>query len=271
VIDMKVREVSCKTALSSSTLPGLDYSLNPYRGCEHNCAYCYVPNVLRIKRETWGHFVDVKTNIPLVLSKELKKKQPGVVGISTVTDPYQPVEKKYKLTRYCLEQLLKYDFPVSIQTKSSLVIRDIDILSKFSDAEVMMSIATLDDNERKLLEPHASSIKEKLDVLKKYSDVGMQTSVFFGPIYPTIIREDIPKIIDTFIEYGTTKISIDSLNLKPGIWENIKRRLIHNQKIYNTFSRNVFENREYYKTLRNEIFKIGKERNLKILDAFPKK
>ena len=83
---MKVNEIKCKTALSKSKLPGLDYSLNPYRGCEHNCAYCYVPNVLRINREKWGTFVDVKTNIPNVLSKEIRNKEKGVVGLSTVTD-----------------------------------------------------------------------------------------------------------------------------------------------------------------------------------------
>jgi len=268
---MKAREVMCKTALSPSLLPGLHYSLNPYKGCQHNCAYCYVPNVLRIKRETWGHFVDVKTNIPLILSKELRKKKNGIVGISTVTDPYQPIEKKYRITRYCLEQLLKYDFPVHIQTKSSLVTRDINIISKFSDAELMMSIGTLNDNERKLLEPHSSSVTERLDALRKYSDIGIQTSVFFGPIYPTISIDDIPMIIDRLIESGISEIWIDTLNLKPGIWDNIKRKLIYNQKMYKAFLKNVFENKEYYKTSRNEIFKIGKLRNIKILDAFPKK
>ncbi len=82
---MKINEINCKTALSLSRLPGLMYSLNPYRGCEHNCTYCYVPNVLRIKRESWGNFVDVKKNIPLVLSKELKKKKPGVAELRNIT------------------------------------------------------------------------------------------------------------------------------------------------------------------------------------------
>ena len=122
---MGIKEVKCKTALSKSNLPGLDYSLNPYRGCMHNCAYCYVPNVLRINREEWGKFVEVKINIQNVLSKEVKTKKQGIVGISTVTDPYQPIEKRNKITRFCLEQLLKYDFPISIQTKSSLVLKDI--------------------------------------------------------------------------------------------------------------------------------------------------
>lgn len=268
---MEIRQVNCKTALSASSLPGLDYSLNPYRGCRHNCAYCYVPNVLRIQREKWGKFVDVKMNIPVVLSKELKKKKRGVVGISTVTDPYQPVEKKYQVTKYCLEQFLQHDFPVSIQTKSSLVLRDIDLISQFSDAEVMMSIATLNDSERQLLEPYSSSIKERLKVLKECSEIGVKTSVFFGPIYPTIGIDDIPRIIDTFIDYNVSEIMIDGLNLKPGIWESIRKNLSHNRNMCTVFSERIFENKQYCQELRNEIFKMGKERNLKILYAFPKK
>lgn len=265
---MKIRQINCKTALSPSSLPGLDYSLNLYRGCQHNCAYCYAPNILKISREKWGDIVDVKTNIPLVLSKEIRKKKQGVVGISTVTDPYQPIEKKYRLTRYCLEQLLKYDFPINVQTKSSLVVRDTDLLSRFSKVEVMVSIGTLNDNERKLLEPKSSSIQRRLEVLREFSNVGVQTSVFFGPIYPTLQINDIPEIIDTFIEYGATEIWIDSLNLKPGIWDSIKKNIFHNQKMYTLFSKNIFENKEYYKAIRDEILKMGKKRNLKITDAF---
>lgn len=265
---MKIREVTCKTALSSSSLPGLNYSLNPYRGCQHACAYCYVPNVLRIKRESWGEFVDVKANIPIVLSKELKKKKRGVVGISTVTDPYQPIEKRYMLTRYCLEQLLKYDFPIHIQTKSSLIMRDIDIISKFSKVEVMMSIATFNDAERRLLEPQSSSIEERLDVLKKYSDIGVQTSVFFGPIYPTIAKENIPQIIDTFIDCKISEIMIDKLNLKPGIWDSIEKNIVDNPEFHNIFYANIKENSNYYDYIRNEIIKIGNKKNLKIVDAF---
>ncbi len=195
---MKITDIKCKTALSKSNLPGLEYSLNPYRGCQHSCAYCYVPNVLRIKREDWGNFVEVKTNIANVLANELRNKKPGVVGISTVTDPYQPIEKKYKQTRFCLEQLLRYDFSVHIQTKSDLVLRDIDLISRFSDIEVMFSIGTLNDSERKLLEPNASSIQERLNAIKQISENGVKTSVFFGPIYPSLKIQDIAEIIDVF-------------------------------------------------------------------------
>jgi DNA repair photolyase len=255
---MKIREVECKTALSKSNLPGLDYSLNPYRGCQHSCAYCYVPNVLRIKRNEWGSFVDIKKNIPLILSKELKMKKPGVVAISTVTDPYQPIEQKYNLTRYCLEQLLSYDFPVHIQTKSDLVIRDIDLITKMSDAEVMFSIGTLNDSERKQLEPYTSSIQKRLDAMKELSDIGIRTSVFFGPIYPTVKLENIEEIIDTFVENGASEIMLDRLNIKPGI----------KQSVEDIFKFDISKSLNNYNSMREKAFEISQKKNIKIVNAF---
>jgi DNA repair photolyase len=257
---MKITEVTCKTALSKSNLPGLDYSLNPYRGCQHNCRYCYVPNVLRIERKNWGSFVDVKTNIHVVLSTELKKKKPGIVAISTVTDPYQPIEGKYKLTRYCLEQLLIHDFPVNIQTKSDLVTRDIDLISKFTDIEVMFSIGTINDSERKILEPFSSSIQKRLNAMKKISDAGINTSVFFGPIYPTIKKQEMEQIIKTFYDKGANEIMIDKMNFKPGILQNIL------DSNYYSFSNKHYE--KFYNEARKDIIKNCKKYNLKITDAF---
>jgi len=265
---MKIRQINCKTALSPSKLPGIDYSLNPYMGCEHNCAYCYAPNVLKISREKWEKFVDVKVNIPLILSKELKRRKTGVVGISTVTDPYQPVEKNFKLTRYCLEQLLKHDFPINVQTKSSLVIRDIDIISNFSDAEVMVSIATLNDNERQLLEPHSSSIEERLDILRKYAEIGVKTSVFFGPVYPTIQNEELTKILNVFVDSGVSEIMIDNFHMKTGIWESIESALEKNPNILEIFSENLFKNQKFYLEIRKDIKDFASKNKIKIIDAF---
>jgi DNA repair photolyase len=261
---MIIKEIECKTALSKSNLPGLDYSLNPYRGCQHNCAYCYVPNVLRIKRNSWGSFVNVKKNIPIVLSKELRNKKYGVVAISTVTDPYQAIEKKYNLTRYCLEQLLKHDFPIHLQTKSDLVTRDLDIISKFSNAEIMFSIGTLNDNERKLLEPNASHIKQRLDALKKSSEIGIKTSIFFGPIYPTISLEKLSEIIDIFKENGVNEIMIDKLNLKPGIIDNINKSMKSNPQ----FLEKLTDIQNIYNLQKERLKEIGKKRSIKIIDAF---
>jgi DNA repair photolyase len=262
---MIINEVNCKTALSKSNLPGLDYSLNPYRGCQHACAYCYVPNVLRIKRNEWGGFVDVKTNIPTILSKELRTKKPGVVALSTVTDPYQPVEKKYKLTRYCLEQLLVHDFPVHIQTKSDLITRDIDIISKFSDVETMFSIATLDDSERKQLEPNSSPIKNRFAAMKELNDAGIETTVFFGPVYPTINDEGLADLLDRFEELGVTEIMVDRFNLKPGVKENVMSAMSTNPFFLEKFSKNLEEN---YNDVRYKMKELGKKRKIRIIDAF---
>lgn len=257
---MEIRQIKCKTALSKSFLPGLDYSLNPYRGCQHNCAYCYVPNILRIDRNKWGSFVEARMNIPFVLLKELKNKKPGTIGISTVTDPYQPIEDKLKLTRYCLEQLLKYNFPVCIQTKSKLVVRDIDVISQLSDVEVMFSIGTLSDNERKILEPNASSISERLNAMKKLSDEKIKTTVFFGPVYPTIKIEDLEKTIDTFIENGAKEIMVDKFNLKPGILQVLEKKFPNNI--------DLIKNSSYFKQIFIEIKRICNKKNVKAISAF---
>jgi DNA repair photolyase len=234
--------------------------LNPYRGCQHNCAYCYVPNVLRIKREAWGGFVDVKANIPVVLARELKKKNKGLIGLSTVTDPYQPVEKKYSLSRFCLEQILRYDFPVCIQTKSDLVLRDIELISKISDVELLVSIGTLNDTERMAIEPFSSPIKNRLEIVKQFSEIGVKTVIFFGPIYPSIKVAEISDIIDTFIKYGLKELIIDKLNIKPGIKENIS-------EVFPPY-RGLMENPSNYKHLSDEIMRICKEVGIKAVNAF---
>ncbi|PKK81372.1 MAG: hypothetical protein CVT47_02760, partial [Thermoplasmata archaeon HGW-Thermoplasmata-2] len=122
-----LNEVVCRTALSDSGLEGLDYSLNPYKGCAHGCIYCYAPDITHVER-AWGTFVDAKMNVAEVLEQETRTKRRGVVGLGTVTDPYQSLEEKYKLTRKCLEILAKRKWPVCIQTKSALVLRDVDLL-----------------------------------------------------------------------------------------------------------------------------------------------
>ncbi|MFH1101373.1 MAG: radical SAM protein [Methanobacteriota archaeon] len=264
---METKKIRCATALSFSSLPGLTYSLNPYRGCQHNCAYCYVPNVLHIPRERWGTFVHTKHNIPQILEKELLKKKGGVVGISTVTDPYQPIEKHEQLTRQCLGKLLLHDYPICVQTKSSLILRDLDLLSRFNSAEIMMSIGTLNDAERILLEPYASPINERLKVLKKTADNGIKTSVFFGPIYPTITTEEIPQILNTFINHHITEILIDRFNLKPGILENIHHKT-QGHPLQQSFTTPKDNYNTTYTKIREELIRLGTEQGIRIIDAF---
>lgn len=265
---MRIRYIKCKTGLSNSKLPGLDYSLNPYVGCQHNCAYCYAPNVLRIDRKEWLENIGVKLNIPTVLSKELKKKKNGTIGISTVTDPYQPIEKKYKLTRFCLEQIKKYDFPIQIQTKSSIVKRDIDIISEVSNVELMVSIATLNNEERRILEPHSSSIKERIEILSIFSEIGIKTSVFFGPIYPTIQEDDLIKTLETFIDYNVREIMLDKLHLKKGIWSNIQTNLNCYPELKKKLSKEKFIDKYLISKIYNILKKHTKNKKIKISKAF---
>ncbi|MFZ3382435.1 MAG: radical SAM protein [Candidatus Methanoperedens sp.] len=216
-----IKEILVKTALSPSKLPGLDYALNPYRGCEHACVYCYAPSVIHWGKGKWGKLVEVKVNLPRILSKELRTKKKGVVGLGTVTDPYQPAEKKYEITRRCLELLLMHDFPVCIQTKSSLVLRDMDLLKDFTNIEVGVTLTTLDDRLRAKMEPGASTVEERLCALEELSKNGIKTWVFFGPVMPYIT--DVEALVDAIAEVKPKYVLVDKLNLKEDVWDNIIR------------------------------------------------
>ena len=181
---MIVREIFAKSVLSKSQI--YDYAINPYVGCSHSCRYCYAAFMRRFTghKEKWGEFVDVKINAPELLAREIKRKQIGRVWISGVCDPYQAAEKKYKLTKGCLEILLENQWPVTIQTKSSLVLRDIEILAKFKDIEVGFSITTADEKIRKLFEPGASPIKERIHALGVLHSKRIQTFAMIAPLLP---------------------------------------------------------------------------------------
>ncbi len=216
-----IKEIKVKTALSPSQLPGLDYALNPYRGCAHACVYCYAPSVIRWDKGKWGELVEVKVNLPRILSKELRTKKKGVMGLGTVTDAYQPAEKKYEITRRCLELLLMHDFPVCIQTKSSLVLRDMDLLKQFSNIEVGVTLTALNDGVRAKMEPGASSVEERLRVLSELSKNGISTWIFLGPVMPYIT--DIEALVDAIAELKPKYVLVDKLRLKEGVWERVRK------------------------------------------------
>jgi DNA repair photolyase len=181
---MKINEISAKSILSTSQV--YDYAVNPYVGCGHACRYCYAAFMKRFTghREKWGEFVDAKMNAPVLLAKETGKKPVGRVWISGVCDPYQPVEMKYRLSRRCLEILVENAWPVTIQTKSPLVLRDMDILEKAEQAEVGFSIGTADDKIRGLLEPSAPPVKARIDALALLHARGIKTFAMIAPILP---------------------------------------------------------------------------------------
>ncbi|MFQ6063922.1 MAG: radical SAM protein [Candidatus Bathyarchaeia archaeon] len=181
---MIVKEVYAKTILSKSRV--LDYTINPYIGCEHGCTYCYARFMKRYTdhKEEWGRFVDVKINAPTLLQHEIERKRVGRVWISGVCDPYQPLEKEYEVTRRCLEILSRRNWPVVIQTKSPLVLRDMDILREIEDIEIGLTITTADENIRKLFEPHSPSIKERVETLDRLHSAGFKTFAMIAPMLP---------------------------------------------------------------------------------------
>ena len=180
---------------------------------------------MRIPRAEWGRTVAVKRNIPRILAKELKSKKKGVVGISLTTDPYQPAEKKYKVTRLCLEQLSRHDFPVSILTKSPLITRDLDILRNFTEIEVGLTITTNNEYEKGILEPNTPTIESRIEALRRIAHEGIETYAFLGPLYPTLKEEDIEDLVGKIKDGGIPRISADTLNLKPGVWASISSDL----------------------------------------------
>ena len=218
----RVRETTVRQALRADPLPWLDYSFNPYVGCYHGCLFCYVPRLLQIDRSEWGASVVVKRNAASVLAKEIRKVPKGLVAISTATDPYQFVEGKYRITRHALEVLLRAQWPVSVLSRSPLMLRDLDLFRQFDDIEVGISVPTLDDRARALLEPWAPPIEARLRCLRQLADAGLTTFVSFAPAYPPTGGVTPERIADAFSVAGVTKMFTRTLDGRWGALEAIE-------------------------------------------------
>ncbi|MDH5448203.1 MAG: radical SAM protein [Candidatus Bathyarchaeota archaeon] len=243
-----------------------DYCINPYVGCGHGCKYCYAESYTRRftrHKELWGQFVDVKVNALQVLEKAIPRHPKGRVFLSSLTDAYQPLESKYGITREILKILLDYQFPISIQTKSSLVLRDLDLLSKFDSCEVGFTITSLDESVRKIFEPHSSPASERLDAIKKLKKKGIITYVFFGPILPLLSDRNLEEYFQTLAELKVDYVYVDKLNLKPGLWnvleETVKMKYPQLVSEWQTVLRSK---NDYYVRVRSIIQDICLEKKL---------
>lgn len=188
-----------------------DYGLNPYRGCEHGCAYCYA----RTYHEYLGFSagldfeskIVVKHDAPELLAQELARPgyQPGRIAMSGVTDCYQPAERKFGITRRCLEVMARFRQPVSVITKNALVVRDIDHLSELARHDavaVYISITTLDAKLARTLEPRASSPRARLETIRKLADAGIPVGVAAAPMIPGLNDSGMPEILKAAAESG---------------------------------------------------------------------
>lgn len=210
----EIRRTHCKSLLNRTSLPA-DYSVNPYLGCVHGCVYCYARYMLKFASGPgdWGEFVEVKENAEQVLLKELRRRRPGKVYFSSVTDAYQPAEEKTMLTRTLIGILCGLRFPVIIQTKSDLVLRDMDIIRRAPDIEVGFSLATLDDGAGAVFEPGAPPPSKRIKALEMLHREGIKTFCMIAPCLPGItepgrIRERLGGTVGRFLE--------DRLNYKCG-------------------------------------------------------
>ena len=202
--------VECRRALSPSGVDGMDYALNPYGGCAHGCVYCYAPLHTHSDPSTW-RVVRVRRNIVERLRRELPGTE-GTIGIGTVTDPYQYAEGRFLLTRGCLEAIRRAGRRTRIITKSDLVVRDIDILADM-DAEVGITITTVDDRISKITEPGAPLPGKRLEALSELMGSGIRALPLISPVMSTLEGSE-QDLADALGSIGVKEAAISPLSLR---------------------------------------------------------
>jgi DNA repair photolyase len=210
-----------KNIITKSNLPESDFVINPYTGCSHGCIYCYARFMKRFSghdAEEWGEFVDAKINSPELIPQNLVKYKNKVITIGSVTDPYQEVEKDFKLTRSILTKLTDIEAEINILTKSDLIVRDIDLLKKFKNLKVAISLASLDDEIIKLVEKKSVMPEARLKALEELHQSNIYTILFVSPILPYLT--DWQKIIAKTKNY-VDEYWFENLNFYPSIQSGI--------------------------------------------------
>lgn len=208
-MDIIEKLIDVKDLVTKSNLPTCDYVINPYIGCPHGCMYCYACFMKRFTKhnEEWGTFIDIKQCDRPINTKKLQNK---AVFLSSVTDCYNSFEEKYCVTQQILKELVDVDCELGISTKSSLILRDIDLLKKCKNLKVSMSINTLDEGFKNDMD-NASSIKERLNTLRELHENGIYTVLFMSPIFPEITDyKAIIEVSNSFID----QYWFENLNLR---------------------------------------------------------
>ncbi len=219
-----------KTIVNKVTSPdvGMEYSMNPYQGCEHGCVYCYARNT----HEFWGYSAGldfernilIKKNAAALLEQKIKASswRAQTIVLSGNTDCYQPAERKFGLTRSCLEVFLKYRHPVGIITKNSLVLRDLDLLTELGKSQLIgvnISLTSLSEKTRRSLEPRTTTLKKRLETIRVLSDSGIPVNAMLAPIIPGINSHEIMDMAKVVAENGARSFSLVIVRLNGAIGE----------------------------------------------------
>jgi DNA repair photolyase len=227
----RYQEVTVRSALARAVGMPFKWTLNPYRGCTHACEYCYARKYQRHLElgagDDFSSLILVKTNLPEALARELKRPSWSgeSIAIGTATDPYQPIEGHYRLTRRSLEVLAARGNPASIVTKGPMVVRDIDVLRELSqraECHVYLSIPSVDEAAWAKLEPGTASPLQRLRAVRQLTEAGIDAGVLMMPLVPgiTTSRPIVERTLRTFAEYGARFVGTCVARLDPGVREH---------------------------------------------------
>jgi len=272
---VEYREEPCKSALNPVKGMGFKWSLNPYMGCVHRCTFCYVRHFERRSDrpsdDRYGNSIRVKTNVADVLRRELARAswEHDHVVVGAATDPYQPAEGKYKLTRACLEAFRDAANPFSIITRGPMILRDLDVLveaARRADVAVTFSIPTLDEEVWKRTEPSTAHPRQRLRALKELVDAGLKASVGMAPILPGISDrpEQLREVIRAARQAGATGVWANLLFLRPGTREHFLEHLAEDWPEQVPLYEELYAGRAYLpsdntKPIRNEVSRLARE------------
>jgi DNA repair photolyase len=272
---VEYREEPCKTALNPVKGMAFKWSLNPYMGCVHRCTFCYVRHFEhrsdRPSDDRYGTSIRVKTNVAEVLRKELSRAswEHDHVAVGAATDPYQPAEGKYRLTRACLEAFRDASNPFSIITRGPMILRDLDVLveaSRRASVSVTFSIPTLDEDVWKRTEPSTAHPRQRLKALKELVDAGVKASVGMAPILPGISDrpEQLREVVRAAREAGATGVWANLLFLRPGTREHFLAHLAEDWPDQLPLYEELYASKAYLgadlmKPIRNEVARLARE------------
>lgn len=271
---MIIKPVKAKSALSKCGFEEGSYCLNPYTGCGHACEYCYARFMKRFTghKEKWGTFVDAKENIAELLKDQLAKDRyrGKTIFVSTVTDPYQPAEDKFELTRACLKVLVNHNNPVAILTKSDTLLRDLDLIKQLDDVEVSITVNTLDKHWKDLVEPESPSVEQRLRMAKKLTENGVRVSFMMGPYWPFFT--DAEALFKKFKEAGASRVFTESFNTTGSNWAGVEKaaKKHYPAKVRDMkdilFDKDKF--RKFYRAEKQKINKLSKKYGLPVTFKF---
>jgi DNA repair photolyase len=276
---VEYREEPCKTALNPVKGMGFKWSLNPYMGCVHRCTFCYVRHFEhrsdRPADDRYGTSIRVKTNVADVLRRELTRAswEHELVVIGAATDPYQPAEGRYKLTRACLETLRDAANPFSIITRGPMIVRDLDVLveaAQRASVSITFSVPTVDEEVWKRTEPSTAHPRQRLKAIRTLVDAGINARVGMAPILPGISDrpEQLREVVRAAREAGATGIWANLLFLRPGTREHFLAHLVEDWPEQLPYYEELYAQRAYLgsdvmKPLRDEVSRLAREYGIK--------